>query len=63
MKSINRSFLYITFLLLFTPSCTSKTQPAPSEEWTQLASIFTARSENAAFLLPDGNESDMELSS
>ena len=63
MKPINRSFLYIAFLLLFTSSCASKTQPAPTEEWTQLASMPTARSENAAFILHERNESEMELSS
>jgi hypothetical protein len=62
MKSIYRAFLSITFLLLFNSACASKAQPAPTEEWTQLACMPTAISENGAFMLDDRNESDMELS-
>ncbi|MCI0550891.1 MAG: hypothetical protein L0287_08045, partial [Anaerolineae bacterium] len=49
---MNRShILLMVFLLLFTSSCGPKTQPAPSEDWTQLASMPAARSENAATVI------------
>ena len=35
-------------IVLFTSSCGSKIEPSPSAAWTQLASMPTARSENAA---------------
>src|SRR5688572_9276336 len=52
MKCINRLlFISLTSLLFLASSCTSKTQPAPTEEWTQLSSMPTARSENAAAVI------------
>src|SRR5919108_2624152 len=41
------SFL-ISCFILFTVSCGKKIEPSPSAVWTQLASMPTARSENAA---------------
>jgi hypothetical protein len=60
MKTINR-LLFISLTSLLFLACTSKTQPAPTEEWAQLASMPTARSENAVFMLPDRNESETKL--
>ena len=46
---MNRSFILLVLcLVLITSSCEEKIQPSPSEAWTQLASMPTARSENAA---------------
>ena len=51
---MNRSLtLLVICLIFFVSACGPKTQPAPSEEWTQLASMPTARSENAAAVIDE----------
>ena len=46
---MNRSFILLVLcLVLISSSGEEKIQPSPSEAWTQLASMPTARSENAA---------------
>src|SRR5687768_1406000 len=45
--------LFVGCIVFFVSSCGSKTQPASSEEWTQLASMPTARSENAAAVIDE----------
>ncbi len=44
----NPSYLFALCIALFTASCAGKIEPSPSVAWTQLASMPTARSENAA---------------
>ena len=47
---MNRSYilLVLCFALITSSSCGEEIQPDPSKGWTQLASMPTARSENAA---------------
>ena len=46
---MNRSYILLVLCLaLMTSSCGEEIQFKPSEGWTQLASMPTARSENAA---------------
>jgi N-acetylneuraminic acid mutarotase len=50
--SMNRFLtLFVICLVFFASACGPKTQPAPGKEWTQLASMPTARSENAAAVI------------
>src|SRR5574341_1070405 len=49
---MNRSLILLVLCLAFiTSSCGEKIQPKPSERWTQLSSMPTARSEHAAAVI------------
>ncbi|HET9907384.1 MAG TPA: kelch repeat-containing protein [Anaerolineales bacterium] len=50
---MNRSLLSLLVLFFFTSSCGPKSQPSPGDTWTQLKSMPTARSENAAAAVGD----------
>jgi len=47
---MNRLFISLLIFLLAI-SCGPKTQPAPGETWTQLASMPTERSENTGAVI------------
>jgi N-acetylneuraminic acid mutarotase len=48
---MNRSYILLVLCLALVTSCGEEIQPKPSERWTQLASMPTARSENAATVI------------